>query len=141
MILEYAILLGVIVAVIIAIQVYVKRAVEGRMKSSADSIGDQFTTQVDHTVQTIRQSARKEETLTGMDVGAGEWSKSEIAVGADQNWATGLGDYTAIADDYREAEVTVTDFVDANEGGQAVGGHDVLDLGVQSDQTIYEDIE
>ena len=41
--LEYAVLVVVVVAALISIQVYVKRGIQGRMKSSADDIGDQFS--------------------------------------------------------------------------------------------------
>ena len=41
--LEYAVLVVVVVAALISIQVYVKRSYQGRMKSSADDIGDQFS--------------------------------------------------------------------------------------------------
>ena len=41
--LEYAILVVVIIAALLAIQVYLKRGVQGRLKSSADDIGDQYS--------------------------------------------------------------------------------------------------
>ena len=41
--LEYAILIGVIVAGLIAMQVYLKRGFQGKMKESADSMGQQFS--------------------------------------------------------------------------------------------------
>ena len=41
--LEYAILIIVIIAALISIQVYIKRGVQGKLKSSADDIGDQFS--------------------------------------------------------------------------------------------------
>ena len=40
--LEYAILIAVVVAAAIGMQVYVKRGFQGRLKQSADSIGDQY---------------------------------------------------------------------------------------------------
>lgn len=42
-ILEYAILIGVVVAGIMAMQVYLKRGLQGRIKSSADTMGEQFS--------------------------------------------------------------------------------------------------
>lgn len=42
--LEYAILIAVIAAVLLTIQVYFKRAAQGRIRSSADDIGEQFST-------------------------------------------------------------------------------------------------
>lgn len=41
--LEYAILIGVIVAGLIAMQVYIKRGYQGKLKDSADSMGQQFS--------------------------------------------------------------------------------------------------
>lgn len=41
--LEYAVLVGVIVAALIAMQVYLRRAYQGRIKDRADDIGEQFS--------------------------------------------------------------------------------------------------
>jgi Flp pilus assembly pilin Flp len=41
--LEYAILVVVIIGALLAVQTYIKRGVQGRLKSSADDIGDQFS--------------------------------------------------------------------------------------------------
>jgi len=41
--LEYAILIGVIVAGLIAMQVYFKRGFQGKIRDSADDIGEQFS--------------------------------------------------------------------------------------------------
>jgi uncharacterized protein (UPF0333 family) len=41
--LEYAILIGVVVAGLIAMQVYLKRGYQGNLKESADSMGKQFS--------------------------------------------------------------------------------------------------
>ena len=40
--LEYAALIGVVVAAIILISTYMKRSVEGKLRSSADEVGDQY---------------------------------------------------------------------------------------------------
>jgi uncharacterized protein (UPF0333 family) len=42
--LEYAILIIIIIAALITLQSYIKRGVQGRLASSADSVGDQFST-------------------------------------------------------------------------------------------------
>lgn len=39
---EYAVLVAVIVAALLAMQIYMKRAAEGKMRQSADQIGEQF---------------------------------------------------------------------------------------------------
>jgi uncharacterized protein (UPF0333 family) len=41
--LEYAILIGVIVAGLIGMQVYLKRGYQGKLRASADDMGDQFS--------------------------------------------------------------------------------------------------
>jgi hypothetical protein len=41
--LEYAVLIIVIIAALISIQAYIKRGVQGRLKSASDDIGDQFS--------------------------------------------------------------------------------------------------
>jgi uncharacterized protein (UPF0333 family) len=41
--LEYAVLIVVIIGALISIQVYIKRGVQGRLKSAADDIGDQYS--------------------------------------------------------------------------------------------------
>ena len=41
--LEYAVLIIVIIGALISIQVYIKRGIQGRLKSSSDDIGDQFS--------------------------------------------------------------------------------------------------
>ena len=50
--LEYAILIIIIIGALLSIQVYIKRGVQGRLKSAADDIGEQFSpgnTNVVHT--------------------------------------------------------------------------------------------
>jgi hypothetical protein len=42
--LEYAILIIIIIAALITLQSYIKRGVQGRLQSSTDTIGDQFST-------------------------------------------------------------------------------------------------
>jgi len=62
--LEYAILIGVIVAGLIAMQVYLKRGFQGKVKESADSMGTQFSpgyTTSDYTTHNVTNST---ETLT-----------------------------------------------------------------------------
>ncbi len=41
--LEYAILIIIVLAALLSIQVYVKRGIQGRFKSAADDIGEQFS--------------------------------------------------------------------------------------------------
>ncbi|MCD4780108.1 MAG: hypothetical protein K8S27_06110 [Candidatus Omnitrophica bacterium] len=41
--LEYAVLIIIIIGALLSIQVYIKRGLQGRFKSAADDIGDQFS--------------------------------------------------------------------------------------------------
>ena len=41
--LEYAILIIIIIGALLTIQVYIKRGMQGRLRSSSDDIGDQFS--------------------------------------------------------------------------------------------------
>jgi len=57
--LEYAILVIIIIGALLSIQVYIKRGVQGRFKSAADDIGDQFSpgnTNVTKTMTTVSSS-------------------------------------------------------------------------------------
>jgi len=65
--LEYAILIGVIVAGLIAMQTYIKRGFQGKLKDSADSMGEQFSPTgytYDYTTKTTSSSV--EETKNGV---------------------------------------------------------------------------
>jgi len=41
--LEYAVLIVIIIGALLTIQVYIKRGVQGRLKSASDDIGDQYS--------------------------------------------------------------------------------------------------
>ena len=41
--LEYAVLIIIIIGALLTIQVYIKRGVQGRLRSATDDIGDQFS--------------------------------------------------------------------------------------------------
>ncbi len=41
--LEYAVLIIIIIAALFSIQLYIKRGIQGRLKSATDDIGDQFS--------------------------------------------------------------------------------------------------
>jgi len=41
--LEYALIIAVVVGALIAMQVYVKRGLQGKLKDSADQIGEQYS--------------------------------------------------------------------------------------------------
>ena len=63
--LEYAILIGVIVAGLIAMQVYIKRGYQGKLRESADSMGQQFSPGNTTTNYAITNTTNSTETLAG----------------------------------------------------------------------------
>ena len=134
-ILEYTLLIAAIVAALVALQIYVKRAVQGKLKQGSDQIGEQFTTAQTNTIQTISQSARQEKTVVDITNGLGtEWSRSEIA---DSGKAFVPG--AAKAGAYQGYEVNKTDYVDATAGGGALGSHGTFQSGKISDVKLFED--
>ncbi len=78
--LEYAVLIAVVAAAAIGMQIYVKRGIQGRLRQSADQVGEQFTP-IGYTAkyETTTKSTRKE-TLNKDGT-----SKSEIAEREEEN--------------------------------------------------------
>jgi len=70
--LEYAVLIVVIIGALLTIQVYVKRAVQQRLKSAADDIGDQYSDGNTNEIKTTHRTSNTEETFgvqaTGVSV-------------------------------------------------------------------------
>ena len=62
--LEYAVLIVVIIGALLTIQVYIKRGVQGRLKSAADDIGDQYSDGNMNLVKTTARNTITEETDT-----------------------------------------------------------------------------
>lgn len=63
--LEYVILVSVIVAALIGMQVYVKRGFSGKLKESADSIGQQFSPGHTTSEYTVKSETESKEELLG----------------------------------------------------------------------------
>lgn len=63
--LEYAILIIIIIGALLSIQVYIKRGVQGRLKSAADDIGDQFSVGNSNVVKTTTVSSTSQDTFSG----------------------------------------------------------------------------
>src|ERR1017187_5066006 len=61
--LEYAVLIVVIIGALLTIQVYIKRGVQGRLKSAADDIGDQYSDGNTNAIKTVIRSSNTEETF------------------------------------------------------------------------------
>ena len=63
---EYAVLTAIIIGALLTIQTYVKRGVQGRLKSSSDDIGDQFSPNNTNAIKTtsVKTSTRE---MFGLD--------------------------------------------------------------------------
>jgi len=77
--LEYAVLISVVVAALLGIQIYVKRGVQGRLRSSTDQIGEQFDAKkTSYTRTSKKTSTTVEEVTNGL---------SAVYMGADSKGA------------------------------------------------------
>lgn len=68
--LEYAVLIVIIIAALLAMNQYVKRGLQGRLKSSTDDIGDQFSPgnyNYSKTI-TVNSGSRQEFGLAGIGI-------------------------------------------------------------------------
>lgn len=146
---EYAVLMGVIVLAIVLTQVYIKRSIQGKFKSTADDIGEQFTTGQNYSTQTIQQSAREEKSGLGPVTGELEfaWSKSTIATTSSRPNPRDYipGDWTGVdtagpkLQSYAGNEVTQKDYVDQHVGANAVSEHGIFDSAeLQNEQPLRE---
>ena len=61
--LEYAILIIIIIGALLSIQVYIKRGIQGRLKSATDDIGTQFSVGNTNVIKTMTTSSRTDETF------------------------------------------------------------------------------
>lgn len=61
--LEYAILIIIIIGALLSIQVYIKRGVQGRLKSATDDIGTQFSPGNTNVVMQMITSSKSAETF------------------------------------------------------------------------------
>ena len=94
--LEYAVLIIIIIGALLSIQVYIKRGIQGRLKSATDDIGDQFSpgnTYVNkHTVtnaqeiQSSSQATGSRTELTGDGEITTENMTSTISKAEDEYW-------------------------------------------------------
>ena len=63
--LEYAILIIIIIGALLSIQVYIKRGIQGRLKSATDDIGDQFSVGNTNVIMTMTTSSQSRDTFSG----------------------------------------------------------------------------
>lgn len=61
--LEYAVLTVVIIGALLTIQVYIKRGVQGRLKTAADDIGDQYSDGNTNALKVVKKTSNTEETF------------------------------------------------------------------------------
>ena len=61
--LEYAVLIVVIIGALLTIQVYMKRGIQGRLKSAADDIGDQYSDGNTNVIKTTIKNSYTDETF------------------------------------------------------------------------------
>jgi hypothetical protein len=77
--LEYAILVVIIIAALLSLQVYIKRGFQGRLRKSADDVGDQFSTAGD---------AKYNKTVTSHSVSHESNVKGEVETNTDNGAST-----------------------------------------------------
>lgn len=67
--LEYALVIVCVVAALLAMQIYIKRSVQGRMRQTADSIGEQYApgNTTSDTTLTINSNSDTTATTTELD--------------------------------------------------------------------------
>jgi len=61
--LEYALLIGVIVAGLIAMQMYLKRGYQGKLRESTDQIGEQYSPDYTTSKTTVTKESTTQETV------------------------------------------------------------------------------
>ena len=61
--LEYAILIIIIIGALLSIQVYIKRGIQGRLKSATDDIGVQFSPGNTNVIKKMTTSSESDETF------------------------------------------------------------------------------
>ncbi len=93
---EYAILIVIVLGALLSIQVYIKRGVQGRLKSAADDIGEQFSPGNTNIVTKVQSYSNTQETFAGgvtrsqlMDEEQQNVETDSVIVNADQEyWGT-----------------------------------------------------
>jgi len=91
--LEYAILIGVIVAGLIAMQVYLKRGFQGKLRESADSMGEQFSPGYTTSNYTTNSFTNSTETLNNeitttniQNQVTNRWGNEQVSTFNQESW-------------------------------------------------------
>jgi cytoskeletal protein RodZ len=61
--LEYAVLIIIVIGALLSIQVYIKRGIQGRLKSASDDIGDQYSVGNTNLKKVTRTSSNTRDTF------------------------------------------------------------------------------
>lgn len=91
--LEYALIIAVVLGALLAMNNYMRRGVQGRLRSSADSIGDQFSAG-NTTYKTVTQQTTDNKTKEtfGLSVGADGQSTTTKDVGVSNYYVEQAGE-------------------------------------------------
>lgn len=65
--LEYGIIVAIVVAGLLAMQMYIKRGVQGKLRSAADDIGEQFSPEHTTSTRTTTTKSTTHEEIIGGD--------------------------------------------------------------------------
>ncbi len=161
-ILEGVLLWVIIAIVLIGMAVFFQRAIRGRIFSTANQVGEQFTPGQNYSMESRFSSARNEAVGTSGDIANSTWSSSTIRKSlpdpkdAKANPLNANGDRTKFIKQvggvldvanggkgYGQAEVQSEDFVtqaDAvtvGDNGRTLGKHDVMDSGKLSGAKLF----
>lgn len=63
--LEYAVLVIIVIGALLSIQVYIKRGLQGRLRSAADDIGDQYSAGNTNVRKVVTVTSNTSESLAG----------------------------------------------------------------------------
>lgn len=85
--LEYALLIGAVVAALVAMNIYMRRGFQGRIKSSSDSIGSQYDVQ--RTTSDFTTTSYTDTTDTAKHAGTGGTSNFSTNYNTDVTTKTG----------------------------------------------------
>ena len=102
---EYATVVAVVAAALIGMAMYVKRAVSGKLREGADSIGEQYhptQTTSNHTLMADSETVTKSTLATGQPLGddkTGDVMEYETRINQDKSSRTGDENVGPIGDD------------------------------------------
>lgn len=100
--LEYVTLVVVVIAALLAMQLYMKRGVQGKLRSSADDIGEQFSPTGYNGSFNINQNSASEETMhtIGQNAGASNSDATWTPLGGVNGMTSNRTGNETLADDY-----------------------------------------